>query len=295
MKQYKKVLLTGIAALMAVSFILTGCDKGKSGRPSLEDTDLDGTKQEENPENKADDADSDDTVQAGGAQDMAPGDPLEEEGTIGDISYRISASSVEGTVETAGFDIFSEEQDIYRFAVIINAGEKSTGGYEINITDIAYDGSEMIITVEETSPGPDEMVTEALTYPSCAVELDKLPKSVKVVWTNGTGLPCDYIYIDDYELPEGWLAVLKDGAGEIMYETYVYETSDGKYEYINIRSTTVSWGAAEWNDIVCGSGAADTREDVVSAAEEFGSAGFVMFNNDSATYSIDEFLAAKAG
>lgn len=294
MKQFKTGLLAGVAALAAASIVLAGCDKGLSERPD-QYTVQNETTQEEVPVAQADDTDSDADAQAGGALDKAPGDPLEDEGTIGDISYRLSDSSVEGTVETAGFDIFSEEQDIYRFAVIINAGEKSTGGYEINITDIAYDGSEMIITVEETSPGPDEMVTEALTYPSCAVELDKLPKSVKVVWTNGTGLPCDYIYIDDYELPEGWLAVLKDGAGEIMRETYVYETSDGKYEYINITSTTVSWGAAEWNDIVTGSGAADTREDVVSAAEEFGSAGFVMFNNDNNVYSIEEFLAAKVG
>ena len=294
MKQFKTGLLAGVAALAAASIVLAGCDKGLSERPD-QYTVQNETTQEEVPVAQADDTDSDTDAQAGGALDKAPGDPLEKEGTIGDISYRLSDSSVEGTVETAGFDIFSEEQDIYRFAVIINAGEKSTGGYEINIIDITYDGTEMVITVEETSPGPDEMVTEALTYPSCAVELDKLPKSVKVVWTNGTGLPCDYIYIDDYELPEGWLAVLKDGAGEIMRETYVYETSDGKYEYINIRSTTVSWGAAEWNDIVSGSGAADTREDVVSAAEEFGSAGFVTFNNDNNVYSIEEFLAAKVG
>ena len=294
MKQYKTGLLAGVAALAAASIVLAGCDKGLSERPD-QYTVQNETTQEEVPVAQADDTDSDTDAQAGGALDKAPGDPLEKEGTIGDISYRLSDSSVEGTVETSGFDIFSEEQDIYRFAVIINAGEKSTGGYEINIIDITYDGTEMVITVEETSPGPDEMVTEALTYPSCAVELDKLPKSIKVVRTNGSELPCDYIYIDDYELPEGWLAVLKDGAGEIMYETYVYETSDGKYEYINIRSTTVSWGATEWNDIVTGSGAADTREDVVAAAEEFGSAGFVTFNNDNNVYSIEEFLAAKVG
>lgn len=294
MKQFKTGLLAGVAALAAASIVLAGCDKGLSERPD-QYTVQNETTQEEVPVAQADDTDSDTDAQAGGALDKAPGDPLEKEGTIGDISYRLSDCSVEGTVETAGFDIFSEEQDIYRFAVIINAGEKSTGGYEINIIDITYDGTEMVITVEETSPGPDEMVTEALTYPSCAVELDKLPKSIKVVRTNGSELSCDYIYIDDYELPEGWLAVLKDGAGEIMRETYVYETSDGKYEYINIRSTTVSWGATEWNDIVTGSGAADTREDVVAAAEEFGSAGFVMFNNDNNVYSIEEFLAAKVG
>ena len=86
MKQFKTGLLAGVAALAAASIVLAGCDKGLSERPD-QYTVQNETTQEEVPVAQADDTDSDADAQAGGVLDKAPGDPLEEEGTIGDISY----------------------------------------------------------------------------------------------------------------------------------------------------------------------------------------------------------------
>ena len=89
--------------------------------------------------------------------------------------------------------------------------------------------------------------------------------------------------------------MIEDGSGEIMQKTYVYELSDGTYSYTNVTATTTSWGATTWQEVVNGKGKAETRDDVVKAAEDFGSAGFVMYPGDSAVYTLEEFIAAKGG
>lgn len=299
MKQYKKGILTGIAALMAVSFVLAGCDKGRdiTARDNISQEETGASEKEVDEEadgSQAADAQAD--AQAGGALDMAPGDPIESSGSENGLKYLIEPASQSGDLAGSepGFYLFQSAEDAYPYKVIIEAGEKNTGGYDIQIVGIEFDGSETIITVEEISPAPGDVVTQAFTYPCCAVSFDTLPKSIKVVSTAGFEFPCNYMYLDETEIRDGWFAVIESGAGEIMFKTYVYKTDDDKYEYINVRSTTVSYGAAEWNDVVCGSGTADTREDIVEAAKEFGSCGFVLFADQGTTvFSIDEFLAAK--
>lgn len=294
MKQYKKALLTGMAALMAVSFVLTGCDKGKDM------TAIDNMTERESPPSGVEEDESTDDQQAdskaGGAFDMAPGDPIESSGSENGLGYLIEPASRSGDQEGAvpGFYLFEASEDEYPYKVIIDAGEKNTGGYDIQIVGIEYDGTEAVIIVEEITPAIDDAVTQAFTYPCCGVSFDTLPKSIRVVNTAGDEFPCLYVYLDETEIRDDWFAVIQGGAGEIIFKTYVYKTDDDKYEYINVTSTTVSYGATEWNDVVSGSGTADTREAVVLAAKEFGSCGFVMFADKGSTvFSIDEFLEGK--
>ncbi|MBR4948436.1 MAG: protease complex subunit PrcB family protein [Clostridiales bacterium] len=294
MKQYKKGLLTGLAALMALSFVLTGCDKSRAIYASYYMTERESPPTAEEEEEST--ADQQSGSQAGGALDMAPGDPIETSGSVNGLNYLIEPASQSGDLAGSepGFYLFQAAEDEYPYKVIIDAGEKNTGGYDIQITGIEYDGTEAVIIVEETTPAIDDAVTQAFTYPCCGVSFDTLPKSIRVVNTAGDEFPCFYIRLDETEIKDGWFAVIEDGAGEIVFKTYVYKTDDDKYEYINVTSTTVSYGAAEWNDVVSGSGAADTREDVILAAKEFGSCGFVMFADKGSTvFSIDEFLEGK--
>lgn len=76
-----------------------------------------------------------------------------------------------------------------------------------------------------------------------------------------------------------------------MHKTYVYETVDGQYSYVNVLSTTVNYGSTKWNDVIKGSGMADSKEDIIKAAKEFGSCGFVFYAGDTVTiHTVDEFL-----
>ena len=137
------------------------------------------------------------------------------------------------------------------------------------------------------------MVTQALTYPCCAVQFDKLPKTIKVVSKDGREYDCLYYYNEASEIESGYFAVLENGAGEIMQKTYVYKTPDGRYRYDHATATTERWGSTRWKEVLCGSGFADTREAVVEEAKKFGSAGFVMYPGEDKPRTIAEFLADK--
>ena len=56
--------------------------------------------------------------------------------------------------------------------VILNMGEKTTGGYTIGIGNVVETDSNIIITVKETNPDPESMVTQAFTMPFCVVKIN---------------------------------------------------------------------------------------------------------------------------
>ena len=222
---------------------------------------------------------------------------LKESGIINGLYYHLipaSSSGISGT-NSRGYFIFQDKQDKLPYKICIAAGEFSTGGHDIKITDIQYDGSKLKITVMETSPAPTDCVTEAITYPCCAVETDKLPGNIEIVTEKGTVFDCLDTQLDASEIEKGWIAIIQNGAGERMRSTYVYELPDGKYKYINVQSTTKSWGSSKWNHVVKGSGIVDSREAVVEESKKFGSCGFVSLAGDASkkVHSVAEFLAAK--
>ena len=56
--------------------------------------------------------------------------------------------------------------------VILNMGEKTTGGYTIGIENVVETDSNIIITVKEANPDPESMVTQAFTMPFCVVKIN---------------------------------------------------------------------------------------------------------------------------
>jgi hypothetical protein len=56
--------------------------------------------------------------------------------------------------------------------VILNMGEKNTGGYTIGIERVVETDKNIIISVKESSPQPDSMVTQGFTYPFCVVKIN---------------------------------------------------------------------------------------------------------------------------
>jgi hypothetical protein len=56
--------------------------------------------------------------------------------------------------------------------VILNMGEKNTGGYSIGVESVVETNKNLIITVKESNPQPNSLVTQAFTYPYCVVKLN---------------------------------------------------------------------------------------------------------------------------
>ncbi|WP_264554175.1 protease complex subunit PrcB family protein [Flavobacterium sp. N2038] len=55
--------------------------------------------------------------------------------------------------------------------VILNMGEKNTGGYSIGIEKVEETDQNIIITVKENNPAADAMVTQVITYPYTVVRI----------------------------------------------------------------------------------------------------------------------------
>lgn len=56
--------------------------------------------------------------------------------------------------------------------VILNMGEKSTGGYSIEVENVEETDKNIIITIKENSPRSDEMVMQVITYPYTIVKVN---------------------------------------------------------------------------------------------------------------------------
>jgi hypothetical protein len=56
--------------------------------------------------------------------------------------------------------------------IVLNMGEKATGGYTIGIESAIETDKNIIITVKETTPEPGAMVTQGFTSPFCVVRIN---------------------------------------------------------------------------------------------------------------------------
>lgn len=100
--------------------------------------------------------------------------------------------------------------------------------------------------------------------------------------------------IDKNEIPDNYMAVFHGGAGEIVYETYVYKIDNNQanygFNYINVTKTTKSYGSDEWNAKVTGRGSVNWTDDVLTVAEKNNAYSYVTLPNDDKTYTIEEFI-----
>lgn len=56
--------------------------------------------------------------------------------------------------------------------VILNMGEKNSGGHSLGIESAVETDKNIIITVKEHHPAPEAMVTLNITYPYCVVKIN---------------------------------------------------------------------------------------------------------------------------
>ena len=232
---------------------------------------------------------------------------LPDKGVAGDYEFELYKPDSFGVMtKERGYYVDTLDEPNAPYFIVICSGEKNTGGYGIKITDLGFQDDKFLITVEETSPAEGDVVTQAFTCPFCVLKLDKMPARFLVINTNGQVFPD--VYSDDedisdgngdidprtlekdYKLPDGWIASFRNGAGEIMNETFIYKEGTG-YKYINVVAMTESWGSTKWNNHFRSEGTCGTKEEVIKAAEKFGSAGFMVLPDDlTKTHSVEDFI-----
>jgi|GEM_PF-1521314 len=62
----------------------------------------------------------------------------------------------------AGYDVIQTDSATY---LVVYMGQRNSGGYFLEVDGIHKVGDEFMVTVQENEPGPDMMVTMAITYP----------------------------------------------------------------------------------------------------------------------------------
>ena len=79
-----------------------------------------------------------------------------------------------------------EAPDINFSSAIVLAvymGERATGGYRIEITNIGENEEHIRVYIRETRPSPFDFVTMALTQPYHIVKLNRIPKLIVFIHT----------------------------------------------------------------------------------------------------------------
>ena len=95
------------------------------------------------------------------------GDKVEpDEPEIPDNSQDALPAKVENWVDYSSAlflgQSFQHEGKLY---LLVAYGEKPTGGYTVEVTDISKEDEKLVVTAYFTSPAEDEMVSQAFTYP----------------------------------------------------------------------------------------------------------------------------------
>ena len=138
--------------------------------------------------------------------------------------------------------------------LLVAWGEKPSGGHVLRIKDVreAYTGG-LAVTVELTRPGPDEQVTDALTYPH---QLVQLPAGEDTITVNFIGDPWfgDALGEPDDDDPLVMMQVADDpipnpaviwGRARVWEATFTLVVEDGHY-HLAEEVITVATGGPEW-------------------------------------------------
>jgi hypothetical protein len=56
--------------------------------------------------------------------------------------------------------------------IVLNMGEKTTGGYQIGVESVVETDKNIILTLKETVPKPSAAVSQVVTYPYCIVRIN---------------------------------------------------------------------------------------------------------------------------
>ena len=105
---------------------------------------------------------------------------------------------------------------------------------------------------------------------------------------------CLYLkHQNDSKIPNNYIAIFHGGVGEQTYETYIYKIDNGRvnmgFKYINVTSTTESWGSSKWKHKINDKGEFDWTDGAFIVAKKHGAYSYVTLPNDNKIYTIEEF------
>jgi hypothetical protein len=100
--------------------------------------------------------------------------------TVNDLK-ELWSSHVSGSIPSKALPSVDFQKEM---VVAVFLGEKATGGYSVEITKIEETRQKRVLTVSirESKPAPDAMVTQALTQPFHIVKLKKLELATTFVF-----------------------------------------------------------------------------------------------------------------
>jgi len=108
------------------------------------------------------------------------------------VSERVVAFADAGATTQSGRHVDGPGIEAVRagsgLRITAHMGEQRSGGYAIRIERITRAGNELRVHAKLTSPGPDAMVTMALTSPAHTVTVDEIADLVVLFDTTGTEL-----------------------------------------------------------------------------------------------------------
>ncbi|MBM2820739.1 MAG: hypothetical protein HW405_499, partial [Candidatus Berkelbacteria bacterium] len=70
---------------------------------------------------------------------------------------------------------------VAKTVIIVAAGQKNTGGFDIEITNIQKQSNQTLVYYTETSPAKNCLVTMALEYPYHAIEISKTSDEITFI------------------------------------------------------------------------------------------------------------------
>lgn len=97
------------------------------------------------------------------------------------------AADIEELKLTRGYYYWQQEDGSY--LILISAGEKSSGGYGIEVDTVEDNEGKTVISVLETEPAPDTMSIQILTYPYVLIKVAGVTDQFLVRDQNQTEYP----------------------------------------------------------------------------------------------------------
>jgi hypothetical protein len=87
-------------------------------------------------------------------------------------------NEIEALKQQRGYEFWLQEDGSYY--ILISSGEKSTGGYGIEVNSIEDNEGRTVIAVTETAPGADEMTAQIITYPFVVVKASGITENFMI-------------------------------------------------------------------------------------------------------------------
>jgi hypothetical protein len=74
--------------------------------------------------------------------------------------------------------------------LVLFAGERTSGGYRVEVTQITAEGGAPLVSATEVQPDPTCAATQALTYPFAVIAMPRSTRDPVARWTTRTGPRC---------------------------------------------------------------------------------------------------------